>query len=100
MTRHLTRLAIILTALVATPASTAWAYPLDAAEDTGIHRLQAFYLAREVLLERGRLVPGALLPGAEVVPRMLAHPGFTLPTTSDPELVESIKSLLGGDVKA
>jgi len=100
VTRHLTRLAIILTALVATPASTAWAYPLDAAEDTGIHRLQAFYLAREVLLERGRLVPGALLPGAEVVPRMLAHPGFTLPKTSDPELVESIKSLLGGDVKA
>jgi hypothetical protein len=100
VTHRLTWLAILLTGLAATPASTVWAYPLDAAQDTGIHRLEAFYLARETLLERGRLVPGALLPGAEVVPRMLAHSDFALPTAFNPELVESIKSVLGGDASA
>jgi len=79
--------------VVAHPVS---AYPLDASEDTGIHRLEAFDLAKEALLANGRLKSGAMLTQAEVRPRLLDRKDLTLPPT-DPALIEKVLEVLGDD---
>jgi hypothetical protein len=95
-------LSFVLACVVAAPllvGTAASAYPLDAAESTGIDRLQAFDLAGESLLAQGRLVPGALWPSERVRLRLVDRPDFSLPAP-DPELQASIRELLGADARA
>lgn len=86
----------VTVALVLGVASAAMSYPLDGQPYTHINRLEAYSLAQEPLLKRGTLKPGSLKKMEEVKLR-LSGSNFTLPA-SDPELVESIKALLGEDV--
>lgn len=80
-------------------AAVTSAYPLDASEQTGITRLEAFHLAEQPLLAQGRLVPGSLWPSEKVRLRLLDQPGFTMPPP-DPELQAAIRELLGADARA
>jgi hypothetical protein len=78
-------------------AGVAGAYPLDGYEETGIARLQAYWLARQVLLERGALVPGSLWTMDQVGLRLADAPGFTVPPP-DPAFTAQIRATLGSDV--
>jgi hypothetical protein len=80
-------------------AGVAGAYPLDGYEETGIARLQAYWLARQVLLERGALVPGSLWTMDRVGLRLADAPGFTVPPP-DPAFTAQIRATLGSDVNA
>ncbi len=86
----------IAIAIAVALAGGARAYPLDAYEETGIARLEAFDLAREPLVKRGDLKPGSLRNMDEVRLRLLEQPNFRLPAP-DPELSKRIKGLLGAD---
>jgi hypothetical protein len=88
-------IAVAIAAVVAL-AGGARAYPLDAYEETGIARLEAFDLAREPLVKRGDLKPGSLRNMDSVRLRLLDPPKFSLPAP-DPELSKQIKGLLGAD---
>ncbi len=81
-------------AAVAMGASAAGAYPLDAWEETGIHRLEAYYRAREQLVSARRLAPGALLPAEKVELRLSGQSDFELPPP-DPTLDAALTRLLG-----
>jgi hypothetical protein len=89
-------LAATLAALTA--LSSASAYPLDAANQTGIERLEAYRLAQVPLLDRGTLKPGSLLESDQIV-LALTGPGFSLPAP-DPTFTEEIRTLLGSDARA
>jgi hypothetical protein len=89
---------LVATALVLA-ATAAFPYPLDGAEETGIHRLEAFDLAQEPLLKQGRLVAGSLWPSEQVKLRLIDQPGFSAPP-SDPELQATVRALLGSDAPA
>jgi hypothetical protein len=89
----------LVSAVLALHAGAPLAYPIDAWEETGINRLQAFDLARETLHERGRLVSGALWSIDRIRLRLVDRPGFTTPAP-DPELQASVKELLGADAPA
>ena len=90
---------LVATAALLLQASAVSAYPLDASEETGITRLEAFDLAREPLLASGRLVPGALWPSDQVRLRLIDQPGFTRPE-HDAALQASVRELLGADAPA
>ena len=81
-------------------AAPAFAYPLDAAEQTGITRLEAYRLGHETKVSHGgRLLPeGALLPGDKVQLSMLAHPDFELPEPN-PTLSTALRETLGADAR-
>jgi hypothetical protein len=70
-------------------------YPLDAAEESGIHRLEAYDRAQSVLLERGTLKPGSLLTSQQIQLR-LSDTGFTMPAP-DPEFAAKILEMVGPD---
>jgi hypothetical protein len=72
------------------------AYPLDGYSETDIHRLEAYYRAKEILLERGSLQPGSLLPLEDVQLGLADRPGFELPAP-DPEFTNEIRAFLGAD---
>jgi hypothetical protein len=91
------RLAVLLVALTA--ASAARAYPLDAYEETGIARLEAYWLARQVLLGRGSLVPGSLWPEKDVRLRLVHDRSFDLPDP-DPAFTRTLRQTLGADADA
>jgi hypothetical protein len=79
-------------------ARAAGAYPLDAAEPTGIARLEAYRLG-QLASERsgeGFLPPGALLPSSAIRLHLLDRPDFTIPPP-DPELGARLRQLLGAD---
>jgi hypothetical protein len=78
----------------------ATAYPLDAADATGISRLEAYRLGQKTLEREGRtLLPkGALLPSAEVRLSLLDRPDFQIPPP-DPELGAELRRLLGADAR-
>ena len=59
-------------------AQTAPAYPLDAAEETGITRLDGYRLIQSILLERGRLKPGAMLNSDQIQLRLGEYSGGDL----------------------
>lgn len=88
-------LSLLLGAAMAA-APPASGYPLDGYPETGIARLEAYRLAREILLARGRLTPGGLLSAAEVDIRLAGHPEVELPEPDD-ELGDRLRELLGGD---
>ena len=72
-------------------------YPLDAYEQTGILRLEAYRLAQTGKV-RGRLLPpGARLKGEDIRLRLIDQPDFEIPAP-DAALSASIQALLGEDV--
>jgi len=74
---------------------TASAYPVDAWDETDIHRLLAFDLARAPLLETRGIVPGGLLSKHEVRLRLRGLE-FSQPRP-DPRFGDQIRELLGAD---
>jgi hypothetical protein len=80
-------------ALWVTPVARA--YPVDAHEETQIHRLLAFHLAREGLLASGGLKPGSLWSKHEVRLRLQGLP-FSMPRP-DPAFSARVRELLGRD---
>ena len=79
-------------------ATGARAYPLDEYEETGITRLQAYWLAKQSILELGILTKGAFWPSSAIGLRMTSEPGFELPVPNV-ELTETLRSILGADAK-
>jgi hypothetical protein len=82
----------LLAVLAAAPAG---AYPVDGWDETDIHRLLAFDLARAPLLDTGGIQPGALWSKHEVRLR-LAGQKFAMPRP-DPGFGAQVRALLGGD---
>jgi len=74
------------------------AYPLDAAEPTGIDRLEAYRLGQKGRERQGReLLPkGALLPSDELRLSLLDRPDFQIPPP-DPQLGAELRRVLGAD---
>jgi len=95
---HAMAATVALAGLLATAPATA--YPLDAADATGISRLEAYRLGQKTLEREGRtLLPkGALLPSAEVRLSLLDRPDFQIPPP-DPELSAELRRLLGADAR-
>jgi hypothetical protein len=83
-------------ALAVLVSASATPYPLDGFDETGIGRLEAYWLARQVLLERGSLVPGSLWPTKDVRLRLATEKGFEMPAP-DPEFDAAIRETLGSD---
>ncbi|MCH8890054.1 MAG: hypothetical protein IH827_03080, partial [Myxococcales bacterium] len=82
-------------ALCALP-QLALGYPLDAYEQTGILRLEAYRLAQTGKV-RGRLLPpGARLKGEDIRLRLIDYPNFEIPAP-DAALSASIQALLRED---
>jgi len=82
-------------ALAALPR-LALGYPLDAYEQTGILRLEAYRLAQTGKV-RGRLLPpGAQLKIEDIQLKLLDRPDFEIPPP-DPALTASIEGMLGED---
>ena len=75
-------------------SATAFAYPLDGYEETGIRRVEGARLANEGLAIGGTQPPGALLTTEQVDLRLLGHPNLTLPKV-DPAFTAQIEALLG-----
>lgn len=74
----------------------AQAYPIDAADETGIERLEGYRLASQGEIAGNRLPPGALLARDQIHLRLTDRPGFELPA-SDPELTRQVVNLLGAE---
>lgn len=88
---------LLFTVLLATVmVGTARAYPLDAADETGIERLAGYRLASEGRISGNRLPPGALLDRDQIHLRLDDRPDFALPP-ADPALTRRIVGLLGAD---
>ena len=75
-------------------SATAFAYPLDGYEETGIRRVEGARLANEGLAIGGTQPPGALLTTEQVDLRLLGHPNLTLPKVN-PAFTAQIEALLG-----
>lgn len=75
--------------------ATASAYPLDGWDETDIHRLLAFDLARAPLLDARGIVPGGLWSKHEVRLRLRGLE-FSQPRP-DPRFASQLRELLGGD---
>jgi hypothetical protein len=75
--------------------ATASAYPVDAWDETDIHRLLAFDLARAPLLDARGIVPGGLWSKHEVRLRLRGLE-FSQPRP-DPRFASQLRELLGGD---
>ncbi len=87
-----------LLVLIASAATTvAGAYPLDAYDDTGIRRLEAYRLMTEGVLEGRRQPAGALLPADMVDLRLTLYRDLEVPPP-DPVLTRQVEALLGGNV--
>jgi len=87
---------LVLGAVLALAATTASGYPLDAAEETGIERLEGYRLASEGVIGGNWLPPGALLGTDQVRLRLDDRPTFEIPPV-DPELSARIVDLLGAE---
>jgi hypothetical protein len=93
------KIAILALVLLLRPwGDPAVAYPLDASQETGITRLEAYKMAESVLLEQGALKPGSLLPSKKV--RLnLKGPGFEMPPP-DAQFTAEIRNMVGSDAPA
>ena len=87
-------IALIVTAGAMLATGGAFAYPLDSSEQTGIHRLEAYFRAQEVLVKMGRLKPGALALADTVQPRLVDRPQITL-GEPDPAFSAELRAALG-----
>jgi len=86
----------VLTMLGLLYAPMAGAYPLDGYEDTGITRLDAYWLARNVIIDQNILPKGIFWKSDDIKLRLLGDSDYTLPAP-DPALSAKIKKMLGGD---
>ena len=91
-------LAVMVAAILGS-ASTASAYPLDGYKETGITRLDAYWLARQVIIDQHILPKGIFWKSSDIKLRLLGDSSYTLPAP-DPELSAKIKALLGSDSRA
>jgi hypothetical protein len=82
-------------ALLAIPC-LALGYPMDAYEQTGMLRLEAYRLSQTGKVKGRILPPGGRLGIADVRLRLSDHPNFEIPAP-DPELSASILEMLGED---
>jgi hypothetical protein len=82
-------------ALLAIPR-LALGYPMDAYEQTGMLRLEAYRLSQTGEVKGRMLPPGGRLGLADVQLRLTDHPDFEIPAP-DPELSSSILEMLGDD---
>lgn len=93
---HLLALPFLLE-LVAPRLATA--YPVDAWEETGIARLEAYDLASRGD-QRGQVIPlGALLPEGQVQLSLLGRPDFEVPA-EDAQLSAMLRDTLGADARS
>jgi len=95
----MTRRALALVLLGALASGPARGYPVDGYESTQIARLLAFDLAREGLLKRGTIKPGALRRMDEVRLQLRGEKGFALPPP-DAQFSAELRQLLGPDAPA
>lgn len=86
---------VLLAALSSAP--TVSAYPIDAYDASGIGRIEWQRLIEAGDIKGTRQPPGALLPAAEVTPRLLAQPRVDLPQP-DPEFTSAVRAVLNGPV--
>ncbi|MFZ5621924.1 MAG: serine hydrolase [Pseudomonadota bacterium] len=77
---------------------TAFGYPIDAFEETGIARLAGYLLAQQGKVPGNKLPPGAQLPAAQIRLQLQDHPDFEIPAP-DPDFTRRIVRLLGADAK-
>ncbi len=89
---------LLVLAQLALGVATSNAYPLDAAEDTGIVRLRAYSLARDGKVEGATLYPGSLRPTSSVRLRLSDRGDFSVPSP-DAALGEKLTELLGADAE-
>jgi len=82
-------------ALIALP-QLALGYPLDAYEETGMLRLEAYRLAQTGKVKGRILPPGGRLGLDDVQLRLTDYPDFEIPA-ADPELNASLLEMLGED---
>ncbi|MGE0373577.1 MAG: hypothetical protein AB7N24_23740 [Dehalococcoidia bacterium] len=92
--RILTRATVWLW-LCACPLGQSGAYPLDGYEPTGIGRLEEARRVQAGELGGVKQPSGALLPTADVQPRLVAHRDMELPS-ADPSFTADVVRLLGG----
>jgi len=83
---------------ILTPGSLG-AYPLDGYKETGITRLDAYWLARQVIIDQNILPKGIFWKSSDIKLRLLGDSDYTLPAP-DPELSAKIKAILGSDWRA
>jgi len=88
-------LAASVLALLAIPR-LALGYPMDAYEQTGMLRLEAYRLAQTGEVKGRMLPPGGRLGIDDIQLRLIDHPDFEIPAP-DPELSASILEMLGED---
>ncbi len=81
--------------LVALP-QLAFGYPLDAYEETGMLRLEAYRLAQTGKVKGRLLPPGGRLKSEDIELRLIDQPDFEIPAP-DPALNAELLSLLGED---
>jgi hypothetical protein len=86
---------LLLVPMLCLWGESATAYPLDASEETGIARLEAYLMAESILLERGALKPGSLLSSDQIRLRLVGA-SFQLPAP-DAELSAKIREMVGRD---
>jgi hypothetical protein len=82
-------------ALAALP-QLAFGYPLDAYEETGMLRLEAYRLAQTGKVKGRLLPPGGRLESKDITLRLIDQPDFEIPAP-DPALNAELLSLLGED---
>lgn len=69
------------------------AYPIDGADETGIVRLEAYFLAQKGKVKGRFLYPGALLPTKKIQLKLLEQPDFQIPPP-DPELTGMLHKII------
>lgn len=84
----------ILLLLLFSFATAGWGYPLDAAQQTGIARLEGLRLVQQGQVPGRKLPPGALFSSEQIRLLLAAQPPLELPEVDVP-LSEKIIALLG-----
>jgi hypothetical protein len=88
---------LMLITVLALTTAPAGAYPLDAAQRTGITRLEGYRLVQQGKARGGiRVPPGALLNSDQIQLRLRGRPQMTLPPV-DAEFTRQVVALLGSN---
>ena len=97
--RSLKRLLSTLVAGALLSATHAGAYPLDGYQETDIARLDAYWLARNVIIEQKILPKGIFWPSEDIKMRLFDNSKYTLPAP-DAALSAKIRKMLGPDANS
>ena len=90
------RILVAAAVAVSLGAATATAYPLDAAEATGIARLEGYRLAGKGEVTGATLYKGSYVKSADIRLRLTGREAFDLPD-ADAELSRKLRDMLGAD---